>query len=85
MANIHPNRYEKSPDERNIYQMLEDANAKGRDLEKRLEKCCNSLREAINYLDDVADADMDDSGYVPNEEMRLLSSLRITLMEVTND
>jgi len=57
---------------------------KGVSLE-RLEKCCNSLREAIDYLDDVADADMDDSGYVPNEEMRLLSSLRITLMEVTND
>ncbi len=47
-----------------------------------------ALEEAEEYFDQRSDADMDQDGYIPNEEMKLLISLREALTKAkdqTND
>jgi hypothetical protein len=39
----------------------------------------NVLAQCEDYFDNRADADMDQDGYVPNEEMRMLTAIREVL------
>lgn len=39
----------------------------------------DALRECEDYFDDRADADCDQDGYIPNEEMKLLQVVREAL------
>jgi len=40
------------------------------------------LIECEEYFDDLADADCDETGFIPNKEMRLLTMVREALRKV---
>lgn len=40
-----------------------------------LEECTDVLCECESYMDNRADADCDQDGFIPNEEMRLLNDV----------
>lgn len=43
------------------------------------QRLLEALEEVEEYLDDRSDADYDDTGFVPNTEMRLLAVVRVAL------
>ena len=43
------------------------------------DKLKNLLIDLEDYFDNLADADMDQDGYIPNEEMRMLVAIREVL------
>ncbi|MBN7804862.1 hypothetical protein JZX86_05725 [Agrobacterium rosae] len=48
-------------------------------LQKRVAALIAVLVECENYFDGRADADCDQDGFIPNEEMRLLTEVREAL------
>lgn len=42
-----------------------------------------ALREAEEYFDNRADADCDETGFIPNEEMKLLTVVRAAIAKAT--
>jgi DNA repair exonuclease SbcCD ATPase subunit len=55
---------------------LSDAEAHIEKLESRIEKLEALLEELEDWFDDRADADCDQDGYIPNQEMLMLQSIR---------
>jgi len=45
----------------------------------RIEELESALKDVEDYLAGIADCDMDQDGYVPNPEMRLLVQVRAAL------
>jgi len=49
------------------------------DAANRIEALESALKDVEDYLSGVADCDMDQDGYVPNQEMKLLVLVRAIL------
>lgn len=48
-----------------------------------IDEMLEALREAEEYFDNRADADHDETGFVPNEEMKLLTVVRAAIAKAT--
>lgn len=53
-------------------------------VEHALADLLGALRECEDYFDDRADADHDDTGFVPNKEMALLTTVRAAIAKAEN-
>jgi predicted transposase YbfD/YdcC len=58
---------------------LEDMAGELADAVRREEQLTNLLHEVLDYLDQRADCDCDQDGFVPNEEMRLMMHIEEVL------
>lgn len=50
-------------------------------LRRQIARMTAALQECAEYFEDRADADCDQDGYIPNEEMKLLGEVREALGE----
>jgi len=62
---------------------MESASARNLELESLVASARGALCEAIDYLDDIADADMNQDGHIPNKEMSLMVSLTDSLRRIS--
>jgi len=55
---------------------LDEARAEIRTLQDENDKLINALQECLDWFEDRQDADCDETGFIPNEEMKMAAMLK---------